>query len=183
MTTPFVVRSAGRGDAHILVELFDAAVLWLVQQGFTEQWGTKPFSEVPERVRTCEKWAAGGFFVCEVAGRPTAALVLGEAPDYVAPADEAEVYVVVLVGSHEPFAHGSGRHLLSVADQEARRLGVRKLRVDCFAGNGGALVRFYEGCGYRRTDTFQVGPWAGQILERILRPEHPGTTDPRFDQS
>jgi hypothetical protein len=29
-------------------------------------------------------------------------------------------------------------------------------------------VRFYEACGYTRTDTFTVGAWPGQVLARRL---------------
>jgi GNAT superfamily N-acetyltransferase len=95
-------------------------------------------------------------------------MVLGEAQPYVSPATEPEIYVVVPVGSHEPFARGAGAHLLTVADDEARDRNVGLLRVDCFAGNNGALVRFYERCGYSKTETFTVGEWPGQVLERRI---------------
>jgi GNAT superfamily N-acetyltransferase len=95
-------------------------------------------------------------------------MVLGEAQPYVAPATEPEVYVVVLVGAHEPFARGAGAHLLEVAVAEARAQGAVRLRVDCYAGNGGALVAFYVRCGFRRLETFRVRDWPGQVLEYRL---------------
>jgi hypothetical protein len=29
-------------------------------------------------------------------------------------------------------------------------------------------VRFYERCGYTKTETFTVGEWPGQVLERRI---------------
>jgi ribosomal protein S18 acetylase RimI-like enzyme len=165
----FHVRTGDESDAHILVELFDASIAWMVSRGQTAQWGSTPFSEVPKRVKAVQEWAAsGGFRICEVDGRPAAAMVLGSAQPYVSPAVEPEVYVVVLVGSHEPPARGAGAHLLRVADDEARARGVGLLRVDCYAGNDGALVRFYERCGYTKVETFDVEGWPGQVLERRI---------------
>ena len=97
-------------------------------------------------------------------------MVVGEAQPYVRPTSEPELYVVVLVGAHEPFARGAGAHLLSRAEEEARALGRGLLRVDCFAGNDGALVRFYERCGFTPDETFSVGEWPGQVLSRRIRP-------------
>ena len=168
MSADFNVRRAGLADMSILIKLFDDSIAWMVTRGFTDQWGSAPFSASSRQVDRCRVWASQTFFVCEVDGRPVAAMVLGKSPDYVRPSVEAEAYILVLVGSHDAFGRGSGRHLLSVADDEARRLNLRKLRVDCFAGNDGALVRFYEGCGYRRSDTFEVAGWPGQVLERML---------------
>jgi len=53
-----------------------------------------------------------------------------------------------------------------LADDETKRLGVPLLRVDCYGGGQGDLVRFYESAGYRRTETIKVKEWPGQILER-----------------
>jgi hypothetical protein len=58
---------------------------------------------------------------------------------------------------------------LATADEEARASGRSLVRVDCFAGNNGALVRFYESCGFVATDAFTVGDWPGRVLERRLR--------------
>lgn len=165
------MRAGGEPDAAVLLSLFDASVRWQVAHGFSGQWGTRPFSEIPARVEAVRRWAAGGGLrICERDGRPAAAIVLGDAQPYVSPATEPEIYVVVLVGAHEPFARGAGAQLLDVAADEARARGIGRLRVDCYAGNGGALVAFYERCGFRRTETFTVGDWPGQVLERIVDP-------------
>jgi GNAT superfamily N-acetyltransferase len=165
--TPFAVRRGDAMDAPILLALFDDAIRWMIRRGLTDQWGSTLFSAVPERVAAVQAWAAsGGLRICSRDGRPAAAMVVGEAQPYVPPAAEPELYVVVLVGSPEPFARGAGAHLLATADDEAKTLGRSLVRVDCFAGNGGALVRFYSRCGFTPTDRFSVGDWPGQVLER-----------------
>jgi GNAT superfamily N-acetyltransferase len=164
------VRHGDDTDAPVLLRLFDESIAWMVERGLTAQWGATPFSASPERVAAVGRWASrGGLRLCLRDGRPAAAMVLGAAQPYVPPAREPEVYVVVLVGSHEPFARGAGAHLLATADEEARAAGRPLVRVDCFAGNNGALVRFYESCGFVATDGFTVGDWPGRVLERRLR--------------
>lgn len=167
MSETFDIRRGDEAAAPILVSMFDENIDWMVARGLTAQWGSTHFSELPERVETLRKWAAGGgLYVCEVAGRPAGCLVLGDAQPYVSPAMESELYVVVLIASREPFARGAGAHLLAFAEDEARDRGLGLLRVDCFAGNGGALVRFYEGCGFSKVEQFCVGEWPGQVLSR-----------------
>jgi len=167
--THFTVRRGDASDSQLLIDLFDGAIRWMVRRGATEQWGATPFSENPERVKSMRTWAAGGGLrVAERDGRAAGAIVVGDAHAYVHAAREPELYVMVLVGSREPFARGAGRFLLQVAEQEALERGLGLLRVDCFAGNDGALVRFYESCGFTRTERFTVRDWPGQVLERRL---------------
>ena len=41
------------------------------------------------------------------------------------------------------------------------------MRVDCYAGNGGRLVAFYESCGFTPVGEFTVGDgWTGCLLVR-----------------
>ena len=168
--TPFEVRTGSAADAPVVLGLFDDAVRWMVARGATEQWGSEPFSTHPGRVAAVERWAAGGGLrICERDGTPVAALVVGEAPDYVPAATEPELYVVVLVAARSmAAARGAGRVLLGVAEDEARAARLGLLRVDCFAGNDGALVRYYESAGFTPTTPFTVGSWPGQVLERRL---------------
>jgi GNAT superfamily N-acetyltransferase len=169
--SPFQIRAGTPADAAVVLDLFDAAVRWLVSRGLTGQWGTEPFSADPKRVAAAEGWASGGGLrICERDGEPVGALVVGEAPAYVPAATEPEVYVVVLVTARTGAARGAGRALLAAADREARARGVDRLRVDCFAGHDGALVRFYESAGYERLTTFFVDDWPGQLLQRRLAP-------------
>ena len=50
-----------------------------------------------------------------------------------------------------------------------RRAAVSLLRVDCYAGADGKLVRSDEGNGFTRTDTYTVkNDWPGRVLARRL---------------
>ena len=62
---------------------------------------------------------------------------------------------------------GFGAHGLGFVEQ-ARAAGVDHLRVDCYAGGSGDLVRFYESCGYTRIAPFNVDGWPGMLLGRTL---------------
>jgi GNAT superfamily N-acetyltransferase len=61
-----------------------------------------------------------------------------------------------------------GSALIEHAAEETRRAGVGLLRVDCYAGDDGKLVRYYEDNGFRRVEAFTVGEqrWPGQLLAR-----------------
>lgn len=170
----FTLRPGTVQDAPVLLGLFDDAVAWLAEQGLPGQWGTTPFSAVPERVAACRRWAGQGLVVAEYAGVPVGALVLGERTPYVPPVSEPELYVQVLVTSRRPGARGAGAALLAHAKERARAEGAALLRVDCYAGSGGRLVRYYESQGFVRTETFTVDrpdgtPWPGQVLAHRTR--------------
>ena len=79
-----------------------------------------------------------------------------------------ELYVRVLVASRDVRVRGIGRRLMAFADEQARAAGVDHLRVDCYAGGSGDLVRFYESCGYTRIAPFNVDGWPGMLLGRTL---------------
>jgi hypothetical protein len=63
----------------------------------------------------------------------------------------------------------SGPFLLDHARTVAEERGAERVRVDCYAGGGRSLVRFYEAHGFTATHTFCVGDWPGQVLEQPLR--------------
>jgi GNAT superfamily N-acetyltransferase len=162
---PFELRQATEGDDRVVMRLFDDAVRWLNDRGVAEQWGTEPFSASRERLRTGLDWvASGGTVLATRSGVPAGALVLGSASSYVPGPEVPEVYVVGLVGARVPEARGAGAHLLSFARDVAWAAGAEQLRVDCYAGGDGALVRFYESQGFERLDGFRVGDWPGEVL-------------------
>ncbi len=162
-----IVRPGGPSDVGTVLGLLDEAVRWLVSRGRSGQWGTEPFSTNPARVALLESWA-DDLHVAEVDGEVVGALAIGPAPEYVPPAVGPEVYVTALVGSRR--GRGAGRLLLEHARAEAVRRDVDRLRVDCYAGGGGALVAFYVSAGFTPTATFTVeGDWPGQVLEMPLR--------------
>ena len=60
---------------------------------------------------------------------------------------------------------GRAGGLRASAGRLARPRGTR-LRVDCWVGGDGTLVRYYEAAGFTATARFTVGAWEGQVLER-----------------
>lgn len=165
-----VIRRAHQGDVAAVVQLFDDAIVWFVRIGNIGQWGSEPWSASPQPIeriaRECalpEAWVAEKSSI-DVCG----AMILGDAMSYVQPACQAELYVRMLIASRDKEARGTGRKLLEFADERARTVGVNQLRVDCYGGGSGDLVRFYEACGYQSVTTFDVDGWPGQLLSRTI---------------
>lgn len=97
------------------------------------------------------------------------ALVLTETPPaYVPAADEPELYINLLLVSRRHSGQGIGAALVEQAGQEAAARGIGLIRVDCWAGEGGSLVRVYERYGFGRVREFTVslpaGEWPGMLL-------------------
>jgi GNAT superfamily N-acetyltransferase len=173
MTQETAIRSGTAADVPVVLGLLDRAVEWLVALGRTGQWGTEPASTNPRRREQAHGWVdSGGLYLAEVDGLPVGALVVGAAPGYVPPSADPELYVNLLVTDRRHAGHGIGARLLDHARRLARQGGVSVLRVDCYRGGDGALVRYYQRQGFVATDRFTVdlpsGPWPGQVLEQRL---------------
>lgn len=167
------IRRAGRDDVPAVLALLDGATRWLVARGRTDQWGTRLHSTSPQRVAQITGFADdGGLWVGEADGRVVGAVAVGTAFAHIPPVDEPELYVRLLVSERASAGQNVGGVLLDHARDLARRAGVGLLRVDCFAGGDGALVRYYERQGFTRTETFSEfsGPeeWRGQVLAQRL---------------
>ncbi len=166
----FHLHVAEPGEEQAVLGLLDEAVRWMNSRGNTEQWGSEAFSAVPARAEQARGWVvSGGTVLATLNDRPVGALVLGEAPAYVPPAAEPEVYVVLLVSGRHDEARGIGRRLLALSDVVAARMGRTLLRVDCYAGADRAVVRYYESAGFTEVASFtHRGSWPGRVLERRL---------------
>ena len=164
------IRPGDDGDVPVLFDMFDEAVAWMVARGNTEQWGTEPWSAQPQRVdRVRGMVARADLWIAEVGGEPTGALIVGDRPEPdVPPVDEPELYVLLLLVSRRHAGKRIGARLLDHARGEARARGVGLLRVDCFAGGTGDLMRYYIRNGFTPTTTFSVGDWQGQVFEQRL---------------
>jgi GNAT superfamily N-acetyltransferase len=164
------IRRGDIRDLPVLLDLFDEAVAWMVARGNTEQWGTEPWSAQPRRVeRVRGMLDDGDLWLAEVDGEPAGALIVADKhQQYVPPAGEPELYVVLLLVSRRRAGNEIGSRLLDLARDEARARGVGLVRVDCFAGGTGELIRYYVRNGFTPTETFTIGDWPGQLLEQRL---------------
>jgi GNAT superfamily N-acetyltransferase len=168
----FRIRTGSAADAPAVVGLFDEAVAWLVARGQEGQWGTTPWSQRPELVARTHAWARGdGLRIAQEDGdaTPLGALVLGAHPPHVEPIDEPEAYVEALVTSRAHAGRRIGAQLVAAAAEEARAAGAAVLRVDCWAG-APTLVAWYERQGFRRSGSFDVRGWIGQVFTMRLAP-------------
>jgi GNAT superfamily N-acetyltransferase len=164
------IRRGNARDLPALLDLFDEAVEWMVARGNTGQWGTEPWSAQPRRVeRVRGMLDDGDLWLAEVDGEPAGALVVADKHQhYVPPPGEPELYVVLLLVSRRHAGRKIGSTLLDLARDEARARCVGLVRVDCYAGGTGELIRYYVRNGFTPTETFTVGDWPGQLLEQRL---------------
>ncbi|MFE7707792.1 GNAT family N-acetyltransferase [Streptomyces sp. NPDC057486] len=164
------IRPGSLADAPAILDMLDSAVAWMNDRGNTEQWGTTPYSQKPGGVERVERYITDNApHIAEMNGTPVGVLVLDSGPSPqmpIAPAEEPERYVRLLVSDRRHAGLGIGRALLAHAAEETRRAGVELLRVDCWAGGGGELVAFYERNGFTPTDRFLSEDWPGQVLAR-----------------
>lgn len=162
------IRPGNPADAPAVLDMLDAAVAWMNDRGNTEQWGTTPYSKKPGGVARVEGYLTENApHIAELGGTPVGALVMDSGPSTqmpIAPSEEPERYVRLLVSDRRYAGRGIGAALLAHAAEETRRAGVDLLRVDCWAGGGGELVAFYERNGFTPTERFLSGAWPGQVL-------------------
>ncbi|EAW14592.1 putative GNAT family acetyltransferase [Aspergillus clavatus NRRL 1] len=171
-------------DIPTVLGLFDTAVEWLKSQDRTGQWGTKPFSQLPRRVKTVTEAAASSHLWLAVdfdsettpdveqpfigpdgrRGVVVGSLEVGDKASYVESVPESELYVKFLVTDRKCAGNGVGGLLLDQARKLAREAGVELLRLDCYAGGDGKLIRYYEKQGFVRTTAFEHEGWPGQLL-------------------
>ncbi|PRX92287.1 GNAT family N-acetyltransferase [Allonocardiopsis opalescens] len=165
-----LIRRGGPQDAGALLEMFDGAVAWLARTGSAGQWGSRPWSAQPRRAERVREMASDpDLWIAELEGAVAGALIVGAQPvPYVEPAGEPERYVRLLISARRFAGRSVGARLLEHAEGLARAEGVGLVRVDCWAGGGGRLVRYYEGRGFVRAGVFEVGGWPGQVLARRL---------------
>lgn len=174
-------------DVPAMLRLMDIATAWLVKKGQTGQWGTERHSTNPDRIKQATELAeSGGTWIAvdtnysppksgdeelSVINGVVGAITLGQANHYVQPATEPELYVKYLASDRASSGKGIGTLLLEKARALAREAGVSLLRLDCYAGGSGGLVRYYESQGFKRMETFEAKGWPGQVLIQRLDKE------------
>jgi GNAT superfamily N-acetyltransferase len=173
-----LIRIAEPADAAPILDMFDGIMEWLVAQGRTGQWGTQAWSAQPDLVaRIEERIGRRELRVAVDEGEPAAILgVLGvseECSEYVSSPPEPELFVRLLATSRAAKGRNIGGALLDEARAEARRRGLRLLRVDCYAGDDGKLADWYRGQGFTTVEPFVVKregrpDWPGMLLAEYL---------------
>ncbi|HTJ67402.1 MAG TPA: GNAT family N-acetyltransferase [Actinospica sp.] len=181
-TTSVRIRMAEPSDAAAVLAMFDGIMHWLVAQGRMGQWGTELWSETPALVdRVVERIERREL---RVAVDPDGGEVLGvvslseECGTYVSPPPEPELFINLLGTSRAAKGLNVGGLLLEEARAEARRRGLRLVRVDCYAGDDRKLNAWYVSQGFTEVGPFVVkregrADWPGMLLAQYLW-EQPG---------
>jgi GNAT superfamily N-acetyltransferase len=177
------IRPGGPEDIAAVLGLGDEAVKWMNARGNTQQWGTAPWTGNQGREAAVRDQAhGGGMRIAEDQDGPVlgatvlgALVITGIPPAYVPAVAERELYVNLLLVSRRHSGQGVGAALIGRAKQEAAARGIGLIRVDCWAGEDGSLVRAYERYGFSRVREFTVGlpagEWPGMLLAMRLADE------------
>lgn len=169
------VSQAAQSDVPGVLALFDDSVSWLTEKGLSGQWGTTPFSEIPNMHRQFADWIADGtLFVARLDGAVAGSIVItGVVPKYAATMWESFPYTAFYI---EAFAtarslegRGLGRGLLQWAEQYASRNGKTALWLDCWADNPD-LCNYYRRSGYEARGLLVVNQWRARLFEKQLSP-------------
>ena len=181
--TSVKIRLAQESDLAPVLAMFDGIMEWLVAQGRTEQWGTEPWSKRRELVQRVEdRITRGELRVAvepgEVAAGPAESVLgvvsfSGQCSDYVSSPPEPELFINLLGTARPAKGRNVGGVLIGEARAEARRRGLRLVRVDCFAGDDGRLRDWYLSQGFEAVEPFTVSrpgrpDWPGMLLQQYL---------------
>ncbi|MFE1314778.1 GNAT family N-acetyltransferase [Streptomyces sp. NPDC058755] len=139
------VRSASEADLAALVRLRDEAARWMLARDITGQWLPGELDEDHFR----QVMAHGEVWLAEVGGRIAGAWELWwEDEDAWGPQPPVAGYVHRLMVDRGVAAPGTGRLLLTAAEQRVAAVGRTCVRLDCLAGNA-QLNAYYRHAGYR----------------------------------
>lgn len=165
------IRAGDEGDFDAIIAMGDEAIAWMVSRGNIYQWGDLPWSQSSWRQASIRNMIAeADVWIAELDGEPVGVMITNDRPvQHVEPIDEPEVYVWFLLTSRRHAGKKIGSQLLDKAVSIAREKGVSLVRVDCYAGNNGELVRYYERNGFVKSSTFTaINDWPGQVLSQRI---------------
>ena len=178
-----LIRIAELDDAAPVLRMFDGIMEWLVGQGRTGQWGTELWSTQPDLVEKVEgRILRGEMRVAVDEDEPNTVLgvvsLTEQCATYVSPPPEPELFINLLGTSRAAKGRNVGGLLLEEARDEARRRGLRLVRVDCFAGEDGKLAAWYVSQGFSPVENVVVKreglpDWPGLLLAQYLDTDGP----------
>jgi GNAT superfamily N-acetyltransferase len=153
-------RAGSVEDADAVLALFDANIVWLVERGRSDQWGSDPFSDNPTMVGFARDMLASGVVtIAEMDGEVVGASVVTDHPmPYVPAIDEPERYLKLLIASPAHRGQKIGHRLIELAREQTISEGIGLLRVDCWSGGDRKLVSYYESEGFTPTQEIEVRP-------------------------
>lgn len=172
------IERATTADLDAILSLFDDAVLWLVAQGITGQWGTRPFSESASMRNRLEGWASSNtLYVARIAEKTVACLALANTiPSYALAAlpsfPDPAFYLEAFTTSRALAGTGLGGDFMRWAEAYAQSQGKTSMWLDCWADNPG-LVGYYTHQGYTPIRDFYVGSWRGMLFHKPLTQNGP----------
>ncbi|MFC4958525.1 GNAT family N-acetyltransferase [Streptomyces mauvecolor] len=173
MTSELVLDLADDSDVPALTSLYDGAARWMLDNGI-DQWqpGGKDAEHFRLRMEEGEVWlarTAGG----EVVGAYE--LWWQDEPAW-GPQPPVAGYVHRLMVDRAAAPAGTGRALLTHAEERIAASGRALCRLDCRSDNPG-LLRYYRSIGYTRvgeqtgkTDGEGGSPYAVTLWEKALGP-------------
>ena len=157
------VERAVPGDAADILGLIRRRIAWMDERGI-HQWNEDAYLEVFPHAYFVRAADEGRLYVVRQGGELAGAFTLFETDARWEDRMPA-LYVHNLV-SH-PGRRGAGRAALRFCEEEARRRGVGRLRLDCIASNR-ELNAFYDTLGFRFAGTCAVGWYRGTLREKRL---------------
>ncbi|KAA8645630.1 hypothetical protein EYZ11_003485 [Aspergillus tanneri] len=160
-TTPFSEKS--RNHERVTEFATSGLGVWLAIK-VLDDTAMKTVDEDPEQPSTALYFSTD----LGVQGIVVGALAVGDKTPYVPAVSEPEAYVKLLVTDRKYIGGGIGRRLLDHARALTREAGVSLMRVDCYGGGDGKLVKYYESQGFKRSVTMDVEGWPCQVLEMRL---------------
>ncbi|CAK3958104.1 GCN5 family acetyltransferase [Lecanosticta acicola] len=165
-STPFTIRPAtiAASDHELLIDFQQSQIAWLSSVGSSDQWGTGVIRETNPRVSdTTRAWIERSehkapwssewcrAFVAETSsGTPAAGMVLESKSnnytrDILPEQDPGDpfVYLAYLISNRNAGseAKGAGAALIALAREQTLAAGVKRICVDCWAGNHRHLVK------------------------------------------
>lgn len=175
ISTKWQIRPADAQDARQILDVSDRATMWLVKSGLGQQWGEHPPSSEEAYVGRVNMWAREGEAMVAVdsAGTIQGFIVAGTYPppyldrEVATRAVEDAAYIYTMVSRMAGQSHGVGRALLVWASDWSKRLGVKYLRLDCWADNPGLRV-YYQRAGFLECDAYEQDGFKGVVMELML---------------
>jgi GNAT superfamily N-acetyltransferase len=176
ITGPFgeaTVSRAEQADVPGVLAVFDSAVSWLTRKGLSGQWGTTPFSAIPNMHKQFVDWiAASTLFVARIDGAVAGTMVItDDVPSYAEHMwgrfPDTALYIEAFATARSLEGLGLGRALLQWAEEYANRNGKSELWLDCWADNPD-LCNYYTRAGYNARGLLVVNQWHARLFEKQI---------------